>query len=54
MPAIMQQKTVNVASFAAPRQAPLPKAAPRLAAAKTPRKSFFDFLRIALSAPMAY
>jgi hypothetical protein len=53
MPAIMQSKTVNVASFAALRKAPLPKPEPQVAAAKKPGKSFFDYVRIALSAPAA-
>jgi hypothetical protein len=53
MPAIMQPKTVNVASLAAQRKAPLPKPATQVAAAKKPGKSFLDCLRLALSAQMA-
>jgi hypothetical protein len=53
MPAIMQPKTVNVASLVAVRNAPLPRPVPQVDAAKKPGKSFFDYLRIALSAPVA-
>jgi len=53
MPAIMQPKTVNVVSLAALRNTPLPKPVPQVDATKKPGKSFFDYLRIALSAPVA-
>ena len=52
MPAIMQPKTVNVASPAAQRKAPLPKPPAQAAADKKPGKSFLDYLRIAFSAQM--
>ena len=50
MSAIMQPKTVNVASLAAQRKAPLPKPAAQVTAGKKPGKSFLDYLRIALAA----
>jgi hypothetical protein len=49
MPAILHAKTVNVASRASQRQAPLPKAAAQVAPNKKPGKSLLDYLRIALS-----
>ena len=53
MQAVIQPKTVKVASLGTQPKASLPKPAGQIAAGKKLRKSFLDYLRIALSVQVA-